>query len=405
MNPERLKDPICAPQPELALGAVLHEVVCTECCFDDPHFKAFVAENATGILCSYCRVRRGAPMCAVVEKISACVDCEWTDPAVYDSGAVLPEWDFVDGRGMIKGLGLTAPSGRFTEDVCVALGGPWIRPRPPAGIPWFTEFRMDRWRAFCDKTKHQRRYFFLSGGKKDRRPKKFSGEDFFFQEDMLQKIAQIAKRAALCRPMPKGTPVYRARVGKHTSESRLISPPPEKAIFSNRMSPAGVPMFYGALDSSTAFQETYDSAIGRVGDVVTIARFCLARDLPVLDLSRQMLDMPSIFSQEGQDTRADFAFLLRIAQDIAQPVKKDGREHIEYVPTQILTEYLREFSGRDDTLPKAGGLLFFSARRQGGVSCVLFPDVENGRDKNLALERVFQHQRKPRGKWEEIRRK
>jgi hypothetical protein len=38
-------------------------------------------------------------------------------------------------------------------------------------------------------------------------------------------------------------------------------------------------------------------------------------------------------------------FLHDFSREISSPVEKDGREHIEYVPTQILTEFIRVVLG------------------------------------------------------------
>jgi len=54
------------------------------------------------------------------------------------------------------------------------------------------------------------------------------------------------------------------------------------------------------------------------------------------------------------------------ARDLSASVVIDGREHIEYAPTQVVTEYLR-------WLPEfhVDGILFASAQN-GGTSCVIF---------------------------------
>jgi RES domain len=59
-------------------------------------------------------------------------------------------------------------------------------------------------------------------------------------------------------------------------------------------------------------------------------------------------------------------FLWSFARDLRKPVVLDGREHIEYVPTQVVTEYMRWF-------PAAAidGILYTSAQN-GGTSCVIF---------------------------------
>ena len=66
----------------------------------------------------------------------------------------------------------------------------------------------------------------------------------------------------------------------------------------------------------------------------------------------------------------DLVFLHGFVADIRKPVVLDGREHIEYVPTQIVTEYLRFLAPAN-----VDGLLFQSAQTF-GVNCVIFSGAE-----------------------------
>jgi hypothetical protein len=54
---------------------------------------------------------------------------------------------------------------------------------------------------------------------------------------------------------------------------------------------------------------------------------------------------------------------------------KDGREHIDYVPTQVVTEYFRHVFKDGDGQP-VKGILYPSARQDGGVCCVLFFEAD-----------------------------
>ena len=62
-------------------------------------------------------------------------------------------------------------------------------------------------------------------------------------------------------------------------------------------------------------------------------------------------------------------------EDFRKPVEKDGREHINYVPTQIVTEYFR-------SVVKIGGgtvdgVRYRSSRRKDGICCVLFATAKD----------------------------
>jgi hypothetical protein len=106
------------------------------------------------------------------------------------------------------------------------------------------------------------------------------------------------------------------------------------------MSPAGISMFYGALNEETALQETCVRHDGKPAEA-TIATFELVEDLYVLNLTA-LPEYPSVFgSDEANLDRPTVHFVHSFVRDFTQAVEKDGREHIEYVPSQVVTEYVR----------------------------------------------------------------
>jgi hypothetical protein len=89
----------------------------------------------------------------------------------------------------------------------------------------------------------------------------------------------------------------------------------------------------------------------------------------VLDLSR----FPAIpeFYQIPRYDRDPIVFLNHFVEEIRNPVKHDGHEHIDYVPTQILTEYLQRSYRALDNCP-LDGIIYKSAQRRRGRSIVIF---------------------------------
>jgi hypothetical protein len=90
----------------------------------------------------------------------------------------------------------------------------------------------------------------------------------------------------------------------------------------------------------------------------------------VLDLTK--VKYPSIFDD---DEKADYDWLLFMSQflrDFSSEIERDERVHIDYVPTQVVTEYLRD--AKLDDLPPVDGIKWRSARNKGGVCYVLFID-------------------------------
>ena len=95
----------------------------------------------------------------------------------------------------------------------------------------------------------------------------------------------------------------------------------------------------------------------------TIARWTTTRPLLVLDLTKR-LEMPSFYVADETDYYDEAAFLDSFIADITKPIERDGREHIEYVPTQIVTEYLRTTLRTPDN-QRLDGIMYPSARTQG----------------------------------------
>ena len=141
--------------------------------------------------------------------------------------------------------------------------------------------------------------------------------------------------------IPADTDLFRIRIGAepfHTG-AEIGTPPAQFAMQSNRMSPAGIPMFYGAFYVETARLETFDPE-HHAGQILSIGTFRATRALRVLDLA-DLPDIPSVFEEDGHHRIHPLRFLHAFAHDIVKPIARDGREHIEYVPTQIVTEYFR----------------------------------------------------------------
>ncbi len=66
---------------------------------------------------------------------------------------------------------------------------------------------------------------------------------------------------------------------------------------------------------------------------------------------------------------------LQVGKEISRPIARDDRIHIEYVPTQVVTEYVR------NTLSVEGkpidGIRYASSRNNSGTAIVLFADQDN----------------------------
>jgi hypothetical protein len=93
-----------------------------------------------------------------------------------------------------------------------------------------------------------------------------------------------------------------------------------------------------------------------------------------------------VFEPDQRKHYYELLFLRNFARDLSASVVQDGREHINYVPTQVVTEYMR-------WLPAIAidGILFTSAQN-GGTCCVIFCGPEGcanaGEETNKTMLRL-----------------
>ena len=136
------------------------------------------------------------------------------------------------------------------------------------------------------------------------------------------------------------------------------------------MSPAGIVMFYGAFDSETAIWETFQpNREHATNKVVSVAQFRSNRPLTVLDLTN-LPSRPSFFGD--YEMHHAISFLWDFNQDLTKPIARDGMEHLDYVPTQIVSEYFRHrFETEGGSL--LDGIVYLSSKTS-SPACVLFFD-------------------------------
>jgi RES domain-containing protein len=172
--------------------------------------------------------------------------------------------------------------------------------------------------------------------------------------------------------LPAGTHLFRGRmtddVGALRAEvdaapAKELGSAPPKVAQAGRMNAQGIPIFYSATTIQTAVAEIalhspYDDAV--VGEFVT------QRDLTIIDFTRKP-KLPSVFDQAHRERFMFARFVDDFVDAITRPVVLDGRQRIDYVPTQIVTEYLRWVPRR-----RIEGIAFPSRVDRPGKNVVLF---------------------------------
>ena len=362
--------------------------VCPEC-FEEEAIQDFIRNCGGKNPCTYCG-RAGEGTCTLEELLYhafSCIMTEWGHPAdeglPYETreggwqGEVIDTWDLLDLNGFV------ALNDALQEKINSSiLDNAWCE-RDPYSL------RKDQtltigWKEFSKFVMHEAMYVFLNAT-----PKSY---DEFQHDEMhpvkiLDALASIVEEVGLISTIPTETKLYRVHIvdptDSLTTAKRLGSPPCDHAKYPNRMSPAGISMFYGAFDIKTALLETYDPSKGSK-KIAAYGVFSPLRPLRVLDLSKKLY-VPSIFDSAKHSIRPLIRFLLDFLTDFSKPVQKDEYAHVEYVPTQVVTEYFRHIF-RTENGEQVDGIIYTSSKPQAKSAIVLFADnnacVEEGNELN-----------------------
>lgn len=155
---------------------------------------------------------------------------------------------------------------------------------------------------------------------------------------VLPHLASTIGRFGLVAIWPAGYRLFRARprdAGQHFSRPSDLGPPPvECATQSNRMNPIGDPMLYGAERATTVVVEAG-------APLLSIGLFSVEREIRLLDLA-DLPPAPGMFSSKPADDIQTMWFLHRFASLISLPVARIEGFVPEYVPTQLMTSFLRQ---------------------------------------------------------------
>jgi hypothetical protein len=220
-----------------------------------------------------------------------------------------------------------------------------------------------RWLDFCTSLKHERRFF--------------NAEGVDVLDEVFRPILRGEHPGNAVRVFGPDDPdrfIYRARQanddnGRRPIFERLInqlSAPTPGVSGAGRMNAAGIAVFYGSFDVETCVAELRVP----VGGAAIVGRFEVLRPLRILDLTRlaATAETLSYFDPRYAEARSYADFIEGFHQEIRRAVIP-GRETLDYLPTQIVAEYL--WSQAD---PPVDGIIFGSAQiSETANNIVLFP--------------------------------
>jgi hypothetical protein len=368
-------------QDEMWFSAPFGHAVCSDCIADSA-LREFVGSNLDSVECSFCGRSADTDIAAdtdvVLAFMSECLKREWARPideyfqdAESSTGYAGPSYPLGEILGDEPPTFANEAFERFVLDAFAETE--WA-PRDYAAINENEALRFG-WSDLVETVKHQQRFFFLL---EDDEPRDDGpGAEVRRGRAMLDQLGHLIRKYELVHTIPRADVLYRCRPHKSsespTSAQELGPPPPEKAIRS-RMSPAGIPTLYAADQPETTLAETIDGT-PTDEDVATIGTWELLQDCLIVDLN-ELPAVPSIFESDAETTRRrhELGFLHGFRRDVSGSVKRDGREHIDYVPTQVVAEYLRFVFRNDDGQP-VQGVAWESSKLPGTRNVVLFIDA------------------------------
>lgn len=346
--------------------------VCTRC-VADKWLRRLIRQHSTQAICSYCKARGSknvtAPLRVLMVPIVSALRRSFSDEVnagcPYDSDAE----DLIHNITTLDALHALdiEISERLLECVADSFENPlWVE---AADDVWMGEHEHEAliwsWESFSRKVKHEQRFFFhdVDNSEKNR--------NVFPPSEMLHVIGQLAEKHRLVRKIKKGVGLFRVRRRDNEvwpmTEKELGAPPANKAR-AGRMNPAGISYMYTAFDNRTAIAETISASPA----VYVISRWDTLRTLVILDLS-SLPDLPSVFDEARRCEREALLFLYSFVNDISKPVGTNDNEHIEYVPTQVVSEYFAHVFHLTGNKGRLDGLQYQSAKRHEGINLVLFP--------------------------------
>ena len=354
---------------------------CEEC-MEESVIRQWILQNASEHACSYCRrSSREAPLAVPVNDLFSFINeglrteyGDALDSYPYDSEdkTLVGQWS--DSVELAYDLELFS-NDDLRADFVDAFGDRMFCPSDPYGTSESEAF-ISGWQSFVDHVKHRTRYYFLADPKAQPAAKPWSQDEISVSE-IPAYLGEAVRALGLVCEVGTDAVFFRARLSHrgetYQSAAELGTIHDSCATMSNRMSPAGIAMFYGADDEITAIAEAYDeSKDTQQTGKASVGAFRPSRSLRVLDLSGQ-ISLPSLFDPVARHLREKVRLLEDFARAIAQPIPKDRFEHIDYAPTQIVTEYFRHVFPKAEALP-IDGIMYLSSRNPDHVCYVLFVD-------------------------------
>lgn len=350
--------------------------------FEDKALKKYIDDNVDSKYCDYCEeAKPSIDFDKFQEFVEEAVYSEYCEP--YEEGAPynseepyyedrFPGINVEYTRELLDEL-LETYDYEIVEDLAGSFPDDYLTEREAIWGPTKNEYFIGGWDRFKQIIKHEVRFLFFD-------PKLAEQYEDEYHESLnpvfvLDEVGKAILELGYISTIPAGSlSLYRSRQHKleeNIVDAKAIGSPPLQSAKANRMSPAGISMFYGALDVNTCKAEVLDP--NWKGSALTTAEFVSSKEINLIDFT-DIGEVPSLFDKQNRHKRSIMGFIKSFVGDLSIPVKPDDTVHIEYIPTQAVTEYLRLKFQKEHNVQ---GILYKSVKNNGGLCAVLFTDNEH----------------------------
>ena len=246
--------------------------VCADC-FTDYAIRQFVSSHLKSKRCTYCgRTSQrliSASLCEVLHFMMDGILSEWVvcTPQVEWQAENLGWHGGMDSRiGADHVIQRVLPEfktakGELLKDILCSIPSQW-RPKRRCD-PEPEDFFCYRWDEFAYAVKYHTRYIYYrinADWQKDITRRNMNSSFKIRPSHVIEEVLDEVSNLDIAQTIPCQTTIWRVRphrLNKRTSAADQLGPPSiEQDIGSTRMSPAGIPVFYGSLDRDTAIAET-----------------------------------------------------------------------------------------------------------------------------------------------------
>lgn len=349
---------------------------------NDNFIRKFVNKNGTKAKCTYCsKINRVIELSELLKLIVVGINYLFEDPnefKYYDDEA---ETGF-DGDNFyfeelfFERLDLEILNEKLSNDIFEHLNNTSLYYlKDEYGS--HSEYLSDLWELFKTTVKHRARYVFYYENI-------FNKYNLSDPINILNDVQKSIQDFQLFRKISPSENLYRCR--QHSLENEIkvennISSPPDNCcITNNRMSAVGVSMFYCSFNEQICIDEAVNTINYPKPYYYTTCYFKNKFELNLVDLTN-LPTIPSIYDEKNNKYRDTIFFLKEFLEDISKPINPSDSS-IEYVPTQIVTEYIKF-----NPALKADGIVYPSSRNKSLENIVLFKNQEESlRDLNFCLK-------------------